>query len=119
MDNAIHLTGNLTRDPEMRFLNSGKAVASFGLAVNARKKDAAGEWVDDPKFFDVVTYDTLAENVAESLTKGVRVTLGGRLDFRQWEADDGGKRSKVEVIADSVGPDLRWATAAVTKVAKP
>lgn len=115
-DNAIHLTGNLTRAPELRFTGGGTATASFGIAINTRKRDAAGEFVEgDPQFYDVKVFGTLAENVAESLDKGHRVTLNGRLDFSTWESPDGDKRSKVEVVADAVGPDLRWATAVVTK----
>ena len=114
-DNAIHLTGNMTRDAELRFSNSGQAVANFGLAINNRRKNANGEWEDgDPGFYDVTCFGTLAENVAESLSRGDRVTLNGRIDFQQWEKD-GEKRSKVAVIADAVGPDLRWATAKVER----
>lgn len=115
-DNAVHLVGNCTRAPELRFTSGGLASASFGLAINNRKKDAAGEWVDgDPQFFDIVTFGTLAENVAESVDKGHRVGVNGRLSYSSWESDDGGKRSKVEVIADSVGHDLRWQTSTATR----
>ena len=118
-DNAIHITGNLTRDPELRFTNGGMAVTAFGVAVNTRKKNASGEYEDsEPHFFDITAFGTLAENVSESLAKGDRVTLNGRLQYSTWETQDGDKRSKVEVVADSVGPDLRWATAAVTRTPK-
>ncbi len=119
-ENAVHLTGNMTRDPELRFLNSGQAVTSFGLAINSRRKnDATGEWEDgEPEFYDVSCFGTLAENVAESLPKGTRVTLNGKMKYRSWETDSGDKRSKVEVVADAIGPDLRWATAEVTRTEK-
>lgn len=118
MDNTVSLTGNTTRDPELRFTNSGMATASFGVAINSRKK-VNDEWVDgDPQFFDVTCFGTLAENVSESIQRGMRVVLSGKLDFSSWETADGDKRSKVAVIADSVGPDLRWSTAVVTRTEK-
>lgn len=111
--NTVEVVGNLTRDPELRFTPSGTAVASFGIAVNRRRKDG-NDFVDEVSFFDVVTWQSLAENVAESLTKGMRVVVTGRLEQRSWETD-GEKRSKIEIIAEEVGPSLRWATARVTK----
>lgn len=116
-DNSVSLTANLTRAPELRFTNSGMATASFGVAVNTRKKNqATGEWDDgDPQFYDVTCFGTLAENVSESLDRGQRVVLNGKLDFQSWETSDGDKRSKVAIIADSCGPDLRWATCTVTR----
>ena len=116
MDNGIHLTGNLTRDPELSFGNSGTAITKMGVAINNRRKnDATGEWEDgEPKFFDVTCFGTLDENVAESLERGMRVTLNGKLDYQTWEKD-GERRSKVLVVADSVGPDLRWSTAKVER----
>ena len=120
-DNTVTLIGNTTRDVELSFGgNSGSAIASFGIAINNRKKDANGEWIDgDAQFYDVKAFGSIAENIAESVTKGTRVIVNGRLNFQQWEdKNDGGKRSKVEVIADSVGVELRWATAQVTKISK-
>lgn len=114
--NTVELIGNITRDPELRFTPSGSAVASFGLAVNRRwRNQQTNEWDEQVSFFDVVCWRELAENVAESLTKGSRVIVTGRLEQRSWETDQGEKRSKVEVIADEVGPSLRWATAQVTR----
>ncbi len=114
--NTVELIGNITRDPELRFTPSGAAVASFGLAVNRRwRNQQTNEWDEQVSFFDVVCWRELAENVAESLTKGSRVIVTGRLEQRSWETDQGEKRSKVEVIADEVGPSLRWATAQVTR----
>ncbi len=114
--NTVELIGNITRDPELRFTPSGAAVASFGLAVNRRwRNQQTNEWDEQVSFFDVVCWRELAENVAESLTKGSRVIVTGRLEQRSWDTDQGEKRSKVEVIADEVGPSLRWATAQVTR----
>jgi len=114
--NYVELIGNLTRDPELRFIPSGAAVANFGLAVNRRwRNQQSNEWEEEVSFFDIVCWRDLAENVAESLTKGNRVLVSGRLQSRSWETDNGEKRVKVEVVADEVGPSLRWATAQVTR----
>ncbi len=116
MSNHVTIIGNLTRDPELRFTPSGAAVANFGLAVNRRwRNQQTNEWEEQVSFFDIVCWRELAENVAESLTKGSRVMVSGRLDQRSWETDNGEKRSKVEVVADEIGPSLRWATAQVTR----
>jgi single-strand DNA-binding protein len=114
VDNTVTLTGNVTRDPELRYTPGGAAVANFGLAVNRRwQKD--GEWEEAVSFFDVTTWQDLAENVSTTVAKGMRVTVTGRLDQRSWETDDGDKRSKIEVVADDVGVSLRWATAEVAR----
>jgi single-strand DNA-binding protein len=114
--NAVTLVGNITRDPELRFTNTGQATASFGLAVNRRWQNRqTQEWEEATSFFDVVCWREMAENAAESLTRGARVIVTGRLDQRSWETPDGDKRSKVEVVADEIGPSIRWATAQVTK----
>ena len=110
-DNTVTVVGNITRDPELRFTPGGAPVASFGLAWNRR--DQNGE--DVTSFFDVTCWRDLAENVAESLSKGARVVVYGRLDQRSWENQEGERRSKDEIIADEVAPSLRWATAEVTK----
>lgn len=118
MDNAVHLTGNLAADPELRFGASGKPFANFTVVINNRRKnESTGEWEDgDAKFFDCTCFGTLAERMSESLGRGQRVTLNGKLDQQKWEdRDTGAARSKVVVIADSVGPDLRWANVEVTK----
>ena len=115
-DNSITLVGNITRDPELRFTNTGQANVTFGLAVNRRWQNRqTQEWEEATSFFDVVCWREMAENVSESLTRGSRVIVNGRLEQRSWETQDGDKRSKVEVVADEIGPSLRWATAAVTK----
>lgn len=114
--NNVELTGNATRDPELRFTPSGQPVATFGLAVNRRWQNRqTQQWEEAVSYFDIVCWGQLAENVAESITKGTRLMVTGRLDQRTWETQEGDKRSKIEVIADEVGPSLRWATAEVTK----
>jgi single-strand DNA-binding protein len=114
--NNITLVGNLTRDPELRFTPSGQATTTFGLAVNRRWQNRqTNEWEEATSFFDVVCWRDMAENVSESLQRGSRVIVAGRLEQRSWENQEGEKRSKVEVVADDVGPSLRWATAKVDK----
>ena len=114
--NNVDLIGNVTRDPELRFTPSGQAVASFGLAVNRRWQNRqTQEWEEATSFFDIVCWGQLGENVAESVSKGTRLIVTGRLDQRSWESQEGEKRSKIEVIADEVGPSLRWATASVSR----
>ncbi len=115
-DNTVTVIGNVTRDPELRYLNSGTALASFGVAWNNRYKDRNGEQVEDTSFFDVTCWRDLADNVAESISKGDRVIVYGKLEQRSWETQDGEKRSKVEIVADEVAPSLRWATAQVNKI---
>jgi single-strand DNA-binding protein len=116
IDNTVTITGNATREPELRFTPSGQAVASFGVAVNRRWQNRqTQEWEEAVSFFDVTVWSQLAENVAESVGKGTRVTVTGRLDQRSWDTPDGEKRSKVEIVADDVAVSLRWATAEVLR----
>jgi single-strand DNA-binding protein len=113
--NSITIVGNVTRDPELRFTPSGQANTRIGVAVNRRWQDkTSGEWQEATSFFDVVCWRELAENVSESLSRGARVVVTGRLEQRTYERE-GEKRSVVEIIADEVGPSLRWATAEVKK----
>ena len=115
-DNTITHVGNVTRDPELRFTPSGQAVATFGLAVNRRWQNRqTNEWEEQVSFFDVKCWAQMAENVSESLGRGTRVVVSGRLEQRSWETDNGDKRSKVEVVADEIAPSLRWATAQVVR----
>jgi single-strand DNA-binding protein len=113
-DNTVTVTGNITRDPELRYTAGGSSVTNFGLAWN-RRYQRNGEQVEETSFFDVTCWRELGENVAESLSKGMRVVVNGRLDQRSWENKEGDRRSKVEIVADEVAPSLRWATAQVTR----
>lgn len=112
--NHVTLIGNLVDDPELRFTPSGVAMAKVRFAVNRRWQDKAGAWQEDTSFFGGTLWREAAENAAESLQKGMRVIVTGRLEQRTWE-QDGNKRSVVEIIADEVAPSLRWATAKVEK----
>ena len=115
-DNTVTLVGNITRDPEMRFTNTGQAVASFGLAVNRRWQNRqSGEWDEQVSFFDITAWGSLGENAAGSLNKGNRVIVTGRLQQRSYETQSGDKRSVVEVVADEIGPSLRWANAKIER----
>jgi single-strand DNA-binding protein len=101
--NSVVLVGNLTRDPELRHTPSGMAVCSLRIAVNTRRKDqATGEWGEKPNYFDVTVWGQQGENCAQYLAKGRQVGVQGRLEWREWDAQDGTKRQAVEVIAESV-----------------
>jgi single-strand DNA-binding protein len=101
--NRVVLVGNLTKDPELRHTPSGTAVCKLRLAVNTRQKDAStGEWGDKPNYFDVTVWGNQGESCAQYLSKGRPVGVDGRLDWREWEAQDGAKRQAVEIIAESV-----------------
>ena len=101
--NIVAITGNLTRDPELRSTPSGTSVCKLRVAVNSRRKDgASGEWVDKPNYFDVTVWGAQGENCATYLSKGRPVAVEGRLDWREWETQDGQKRQAVEIIANSV-----------------
>ena len=110
-DNNITISGNMTRDPELRFSQAGMPIATFGLAWNRRRQD--GE--DEVSFFNIVCFRQLADNVAESLRKGSRVVVHGTLQQRRWDTPDGEARSIVEILADDVGPSLKFATAEIRK----
>lgn len=115
-DNCITLVGNITDDPELRFTPSGSAVANFTIAVNRRFKNQSGQWEDKlDGFFKCSCWRDMAENVAESLQKGQRVMVVGRLQQRSWDDQEGNKRSAFEIQVDEVGPSLRWATGQVQK----
>jgi single-strand DNA-binding protein len=118
MSNTVTVVGNLTREPELRYTPSGAAVVKFGLAVNRSYNNRSGEKVEQTDFFDVTAWRELGENIAESLTVGSRVIVTGRMQQDRWENDGGEKRSKIFIVADEVGPSLRWATAAVTKTTR-
>ena len=116
MSSNVTLIGNITRDPELRYTAGGQAIATFGVAVNRRWQNRQTQaWEESTSFFDCVCWGDLGTNVADSLGKGDRVIISGRLEQRSWETADGDKRSKIEIVADEIGPSLRWATAQVTK----
>jgi single-strand DNA-binding protein len=100
--NVVVITGNLTRDPELRHTGGGTAVCDLRVAVNSRRKDQSGNWVDKPNYFDVTVWGAQGENCANYLSKGRPVAIEGRLDWREWEAKDGGKRQAVQIIANTV-----------------
>ena len=102
--NVVVITGNLTRDPELRHTGGGTAVCELRVAVNSRRKDGnTGEWMDKPNYFDVVVWGAQGENCATYLQKGRPVAIEGRLDWREWEAKEGGgKRQAVQIIANTV-----------------
>jgi single-strand DNA-binding protein len=108
---AISFAGNLTDDPEVRSTEGGIARPMFRVAVLGRREQ-------EPSFFTVVVWRDQAEHVAESLSKGSRVVVVGRLQQRSWTAKDGSARSVVEVVADELGPSLRWATATTTRATR-
>ncbi len=113
--NTVTLIGNLVEDPELRFTPSGVAMAKIRLAVNRRWRDQQGEWQEETSFFSGTLWRDAAENAAESLQKGMRIIVSGSLEQRNWETQEGDKRSVIEIRIDEVGPSLRWATASVTK----
>ncbi len=100
--NRVVLTGNLTRDPELRSTSGGTSVCSLRVACNTRRRDASGEWVDKPNYFDVTVWGAQGENCANYLQKGRPVAIDGRLEWREWEDKQGNKRQSVDIIADSV-----------------
>ena len=115
-DSTVTIVGNVTRDPEMRYTPSGVAKASFGVAVSRRWQNRnSQEWEEQTSFFNVVCWREMAENVCESIGKGARIVVSGRLEQRSWETENGDKRSVVEIVADDIGPSLRWATAEVRR----
>ncbi len=119
MHSTITIVGNVTRDPELRFTGSGLATASFGVAVNRKLPPRAdGGTAEAVTFFNVVAWQSLAENAAESLHKGNRVVVSGRLEQRSWENAEGERRTIFELVADEIGPSLRWVTAKLTRIEK-
>jgi single-strand DNA-binding protein len=100
--NRVVLVGNLTRDPELRHTGSGTPVCSLRVAVNSRRKDETGQWADKPNYFSVSVFGNQAESCAQFLAKGRPVGIDGRLDWREWQAQDGSKREAVEIVAESV-----------------
>lgn len=113
---TVTIAGNTADAPELRFTDSGRPVAKLRVAVNSRYQDNAGQWVDGPtSWHTVVAWGPLAENLAESVDKGDRVVVHGRLEQRPYETEDGEKRHAWEITADEIGVSLRHATARPTK----
>jgi single-strand DNA-binding protein len=100
--NVVVLTGNLTRDPELRSTPSGTPVCSLRIATNTRRKDASGQWIDKPNYFDVTVWGAQGENCSRFLSRGRPVAVEGRLEWREWDTQNGEKRQAVEIIANSV-----------------
>jgi single-strand DNA-binding protein len=119
-DTTLTVIGNLTDDPELRFTPSGAAVAKFRIASTPRFMDkASGEWKDgDPLFLSCTVWRQVAENVAESLSKGSRVIVSGRLRQRTYDAKEGEKRTVIDLEVDEIGPSLRYATAKVQRMSR-
>ena len=119
-DNTITIVGNVTRDPELKFLNSGKAALRLSVAVSRRWTNRqTNEQQEQTTYFDVQAYDALAENAANSLQKGNRVVVTGRIESRSYETEGGEKRTAWEINAEEIAPSLRWATAQVTRTPRP
>ena len=100
--NKCFLSGNLTRDPEMKMTQAGMAILSFGIAVNDRRRNQAGDWEDVPNFFDCTLFGKRAESLGKILEKGMKVSIEGKLRWSQWETKEGQKRSKVDVFVDEI-----------------
>jgi single-strand DNA-binding protein len=100
--NRVVLVGNLTRDPEVRQTPSGTSVCSLRIAVNSRRRDESGQWTDKPNYFSISVFGNQAESCAQYLSKGRPVAIDGRLDWREWQTQDGQKREAVEIVAESV-----------------
>jgi single-strand DNA-binding protein len=111
----IDVAGNLTRDPELRFLPNGTAVANFSLAESRKWTDKNGDTKEETSFHEIVAWGTLGENVSESLAKGMRAVVTGRLKQESWDGEDGKKRYAMKIHADEIGPSLRWTTAEVVR----
>jgi single-strand DNA-binding protein len=115
-DSTVTIVGNITRDPELRYTGSGRSVTTFGVAVNRRWQNRqSGEWEEQVSFFNISAWGDLGENAAASCPKGTRVIVTGRLEQRSYETQQGEKRSVVEIVADEIGPSLRWAQANVNR----
>ena len=116
-ENSVTLVGNVTKDPELRYTTGGRGVASFGLAVN-RRYQVNGEWQEQVSFFNIVAWGDLGENAAASINKGNRVIVTGRLEQRSYDTKEGEKRNVTEVIADELGPSLRWAQVQIERISR-
>lgn len=115
MTNQISVVGNMTREPELRFTQNGSGICNFGVASSRRFK-RGDEWEEQTTFFNVTAWGELGEHIAESLPKGTRVIVVGRMDQRSYETQDGEKRTVMDLTADSVGAELRFATVEVNRI---
>jgi len=114
--NSITVSGNVTRDPELRFTPSGQGVCSFSVAVNRSWQNRqTQEWEEQTSFFDVKAWGQLGQNISDTLSKGSRVVVSGRLEQRSWETEQGEKRYAFEIVADDVAVSLLYATAEISK----
>jgi single-strand DNA-binding protein len=115
-DNTITVVGNLTRDPELKFLNSGQAALRLAIAVSRKWTNRqTNEQQEQTSYFDVQAYGAMAENTANSLQKGMRVVVTGRMEQRSWDTPEGKKAYAFEIVADEIAPSLRWATAKIDR----
>jgi len=118
-NNSVLIVGNITEDPQLRYTQQGQAMTRFSVAVNRRWQDReSGEWKEETSFFPCTVWRDQAENVAQTLRKGMRVIVAGRLQQRSWENQEGESRSTVEIVVDECGPSLRWATAEVSRTGR-
>ena len=115
MSNNITVVGNLTREPELRFLTSGRAVCEMGIASN-RRYQVNGEWQEEVSYFNLTVWGEYGQNCAASFSKGDRVLVQGRLQARQYETKEGEKRTAYDIIVDEMGPSLRWARITIERV---
>lgn len=117
MSNSINVVGNLTGEPELRYTQSGTAMVSGSIASN-RRYQVNGEWQEQTSYFNFTAWRELAENIASTMSKGMRVVATGRMEQKDWTDKDGNKRTSYDLVLDEIGPSLRWATAVVTKTDK-
>ena len=118
-DNFVQIIGNVTRDPELRFTTGGTAVCSFGVAWTPRRRNAQGDWEDgETSFFNCSAWRDLGENIAASISKGMRVVVTGSVRARDWEDRDGNKRTSIEIDVDECAPSLRFAQAQIERTSR-
>ncbi len=119
MSNNITVVGNLVEDPELRYTQSGIAMANVRIAANRRYRARnSDDWQEETTWFRGTVWREMAEQIAESLHKGDRVIVTGRLQTNEWEDNQGQKRSSLDLVVDEIGPSLRWATAQVNRIAR-
>ena len=117
MSNTFTVVGNLTQDPELRFTQGGTPLCSGGIASN-RRYQVNGQWEEQTSYFNFTAWREMAENIAATFAKGMRVVATGRMEQKDWVDKDGNKRTTYDFVIDEIGPSVRWATAVVTKIEK-